>query len=58
MEFFTKIVNNFYLPIILAKGSLLDIWQGSKYISERPSKDFWGIIEWWELEFGPKILFL
>ena len=34
MEFFIKDVNGFYPSSILAKHSILDIWQGSEYVSE------------------------
>ena len=34
MELFAKIVNSFKLLIILAKCSVLDIWQGTEYVSD------------------------
>ena len=34
MECFAKIVNTFQALTIFAKGSILDIWQGSEYASD------------------------
>ena len=34
MECFEKIVNTFHQLTILAKRSILDVWQGLKYVSE------------------------
>ena len=33
MELYPKIVNDFYLLTISSKRSLLDVWQGSEYVS-------------------------
>ena len=33
MDFFAKILNNFQLLTIFAKGSILDVWRGSEYAS-------------------------
>ena len=38
MENFAKIVKNEKLFTILAKTSILDVWQGSEYASELASK--------------------
>ena len=37
MERFAKIVNDFQLLTILAKCSLIDVWQGSEYASKQPA---------------------
>ena len=34
MKFFTKIVDGRKPPLIFAKGSILDVWQGFQYASE------------------------
>ena len=35
MQFFAKIVNGFYSFTSFAKKSILDVWQGSEYVSVR-----------------------
>ena len=34
MECFAKVVNTFHQLTIFAKCSILDVWQGIKYVSE------------------------
>ena len=33
MDFFAKIINDFQPPNIFGKSSILDVWQGSEYLS-------------------------
>ena len=47
MEFFVKKVNSFQPLTILAKSSILDIWQGSEYVSLEPQ---W--MNGWRLELN------
>ena len=37
MEFFAKIVHDFWLLFIFAKNSINDVWKGPKYSSDAKS---------------------
>ena len=66
IEGFAKLINGFYPLLICPKGSILDVWQGSEYVSEQRK---WNKIETrmnmvlltlnlpekLELKLGPKI---